>query len=72
MTSQTTEIGPETAHSQDVLVVCDVCQSSMSRVGWVPQPDGEGGLRRFTVFRCDSCGRLFDALWGYRDSSGSL
>ena len=72
MPSPTTELGQEAQLSLQVAVECDRCQGPMTRVGWVPQPDGEGGLRRVTVFRCEACGRLYDALWNYRDGTGSL
>jgi hypothetical protein len=42
----------------------------MTPSGWIPKPNGLGGLRRVTVFRCDACDRLHDELWGYRDEVG--
>ena len=51
---------------------CDRCDSGMTATGWVPQPDGRGGLRRITVYRCDGCGRLFDPYWGFREVTGDL
>ena len=51
---------------------CDRCDSEMTATGWVPQPDGRGGLRRITVYRCNGCGRLFDQYWGFRVITGDL
>ncbi len=51
---------------------CDRCPSGMDPTGWMPRPDGHGGLRRLTVYRCTGCGRIFDELWGYRESTGDL
>ncbi len=51
---------------------CDRCDSNMTPTGWVPQPDGRGGLRRIIVYRCDGCGRLYDPYWGFRVMTGSL
>jgi hypothetical protein len=41
----------------------------MAPTGWIPRPDGAGGLRRLIVYRCAACARVFDELWGYRDSA---
>jgi len=38
----------------------------MEPSGWVPKPNGEGGLRRVTIYRCEPCTRQYDELWGYR------
>ena len=48
---------------------CDRCLQTMTASGWIPKPDGHGGLRRVTVFRCAGCHRAFDELWGYRDEA---
>ena len=49
---------------------CDRCLRTMEPSGWMPKPNGHGGLRRLTVFRCSSCDRIYDELWGYRDEAG--
>jgi hypothetical protein len=41
----------------------------MTPSGWMPKPNGHGGLRRVTIFRCTDCDRLYDELWGYRDDA---
>ena len=51
---------------------CDRCALAMEPTGWIPKPDGSGGLRRLPVYRCNSCGRLYDELWGRRDATGDL
>ncbi len=51
---------------------CDRCSEAMEPSGWMLKPNGSGGLRRLTVFRCPSCGRLFDELWGAHDAAGDL
>ena len=58
--------------SETDVPTCDRCDHEMSPTGWVPQPDGNGGLRRITAFRCDSCGRLYDPYWGFRVVTGHL
>ena len=52
--------------------VCDRCEIEMHPTGWVLQPNGRGGLRRITAYRCDGCGRLFDPYWGFRPVTGGL
>jgi hypothetical protein len=49
---------------------CDRCRRTMAPSGWIPKPNGHGGLRRLTVFRCAGCDRLLDELWGYREDPG--
>jgi hypothetical protein len=51
---------------------CDRCLTTMDPSGWIPKPNGLGGLRRLTVYRCTDCGRIYDELWGYRESTGDL
>ncbi len=63
---------PSTRLAEVEIPACDRCDNVMSPTGWVPQPDGRGGLRRITVYRCDGCGRLYDPYWGYRLVSGGL
>lgn len=48
---------------------CDRCGRPMVPSVWIPKPDGHGGLRRLTVFRCEGCARHFDELWGYREAA---
>ena len=49
---------------------CDRCLRAMEPSGWIPKPNGHGGLRRVTVYRCSGCDRLYDELWGYREGAG--
>lgn len=46
---------------------CDRCSHPMAPSGWMPKPNGHGGLRRLTVFRCNRCDRFYNELWGYRE-----
>ena len=48
---------------------CDRCLRPMTPSGWIPKPNGHGGLRRVTIFRCADCDRLYDELWGYREEA---
>jgi hypothetical protein len=60
----------QTPGAKETQPSCDRCSIPMVASGWVPQPDGQGGLRRVVVYRCSSCGRLFDNLWGFREGIG--
>ncbi len=44
----------------------------MAPTGWVPRRNERNGMDRITVFRCNGCGSIFDALWGFRQVTGSL
>ena len=67
MTQSMTVNGPSPTHPG-----CDRCAQPMPASGWMPRPNGQGGLRRVTFFRCDDCGRLFDEVGGYRESQPGL
>jgi hypothetical protein len=63
---------PSTVNGQSPTIPeCDRCPRAMEPSGWIPKPNGHGGLRRLTVFRCTDCSRVFDEVWGYREMSSA-
>ena len=63
---------PSVKPSTEVVPTCDRCIRPMDASGWMPKPDGHGGLQRLTVYLCRGCGRLYDRQWGYREPTGNL
>lgn len=47
---------------------CDGCRRPMEVMGWMPRPDGLGGLRRIAFYWCLACDRIHDEFGGHRPS----